>query len=107
MKKIEAILRHHKLEAIRDALVAKGHHGMTVTEVRGFGRQKGHTESACQLRRHFPCLAKAADDLPRNRVEMVQSAAFLAKCRHSRLLPIDSGTPIATYYLIRVLTTSD
>ena len=45
MKKIEAILRHHKLEAIRDALVAKGHHGMTVTEVRGFGRQKGHTET--------------------------------------------------------------
>jgi nitrogen regulatory protein P-II 1 len=44
MKKVEAIIRHHKLEEVRDALVAAGFHGMTVTEVRGFGRQKGHTE---------------------------------------------------------------
>lgn len=44
MKKIEAIVRHHKLEEIRDALVAKGFSGMTVTEVQGFGRQKGRTE---------------------------------------------------------------
>jgi nitrogen regulatory protein P-II 1 len=42
MKKIEAVVRHHKLDAIKDALVQLGHHGMTVTEVRGFGRQKGH-----------------------------------------------------------------
>ena len=45
MKKIEAIVRHHKLEEIKDALVALGFQGMTVTEVRGFGRQKGHTET--------------------------------------------------------------
>jgi nitrogen regulatory protein P-II 1 len=44
MKKIEAIVRHHKLEEIRDALVNKGFSGMTVTEVQGFGRQKGRTE---------------------------------------------------------------
>ena len=44
MKKIEAIVRHHKLEEIRDALVGKGFSGMTVTEVQGFGRQKGRTE---------------------------------------------------------------
>lgn len=45
MKKIEAIVRHHKLDAIKDALVAQGFQGMTITEVRGFGRQRGHTES--------------------------------------------------------------
>ena len=45
MKKIEAVVRHHKLEAIKEALVKGGFHGMTVTEVRGFGRQKGHTET--------------------------------------------------------------
>ncbi|MEX2187225.1 MAG: P-II family nitrogen regulator [Pirellulales bacterium] len=44
MKKIEAIVRHHKLEEIRDALVGKGFSGMTVTEVQGFGRQKGRSE---------------------------------------------------------------
>ncbi len=44
MKKIEAILRHFKLEEVKNALSEHGIKGMTVTEVRGFGRQKGHTE---------------------------------------------------------------
>jgi len=44
MKKIEAIVRHFKLEDVKNALVEKGISGMTITEVRGFGRQKGHTE---------------------------------------------------------------
>ncbi len=44
MKKIEAIVRHHKLEDVKNALSAAGTTGMTITEVRGFGRQKGHTE---------------------------------------------------------------
>lgn len=44
MKKIEAIVRHFKLEDVKNALTEQGIHGMTVTEVRGFGRQKGHTE---------------------------------------------------------------
>ena len=44
MKKVEAIVRHNRLEEIKKAMVAEGFHGMTVTEVRGFGRQKGHTE---------------------------------------------------------------
>jgi nitrogen regulatory protein P-II 1 len=44
MKKIEAIVRHHRLEQIKDALSQSGITGMTITEVRGFGRQKGHTE---------------------------------------------------------------
>ena len=45
MKKIEAIVRHHKLDAIKNALVEIGFTGMTATEVSGFGRQKGHTET--------------------------------------------------------------
>jgi nitrogen regulatory protein P-II 1 len=45
MKKIEAIVRHHKLDDIKAALVEQGYHGMTVTEVRGFGRQKGQRET--------------------------------------------------------------
>ncbi len=45
MKKIEAIIRPHKLEEIRQALSESGIHGMTVSEVQGYGRQKGHTES--------------------------------------------------------------
>jgi nitrogen regulatory protein P-II 1 len=44
MKKIEAIVRHFKLEDVKNALIEKGISGMTITEVRGFGRQKGHTE---------------------------------------------------------------
>jgi|SRR5688572_19347598 nitrogen regulatory protein P-II 1 len=45
MKKIEAVVRHHKLDEIKTALTKIGVQGMTVTEVRGFGRQKGHTET--------------------------------------------------------------
>lgn len=44
MKKVEAIIRHFKLEDVKDALTEHGITGMTITEVRGFGRQKGHTE---------------------------------------------------------------
>ena len=44
MKKIEAIVRHFKLEDVKNALTEQGIHGMTVSEVRGYGRQKGHTE---------------------------------------------------------------
>ena len=44
MKKIEAIIKPFKLEEVKDALAAIGVSGMTVTEVKGFGRQKGHTE---------------------------------------------------------------
>jgi nitrogen regulatory protein P-II 1 len=45
MVKIEAIVRHHRLDEIKNALVTAGFHGLTVTEVRGFGRQKGQKET--------------------------------------------------------------
>jgi nitrogen regulatory protein P-II 1 len=44
MKKIEAVIKPFKLEEVKDALAELGVEGMTVTEVKGFGRQKGHTE---------------------------------------------------------------
>ena len=44
MKIVMAIIKPFKLDEVRDALTALGVHGMTVTEVKGFGRQKGHTE---------------------------------------------------------------
>ncbi len=44
MKKIEAIIKPHKLSEVKEKLIGIGIHGMTVTEVKGFGRQKGHTE---------------------------------------------------------------
>ena len=66
MKKIEAIVRHHKLDNIKEALVAKGYHGMTVTEVRGFGRQKGHTEM-------YRGTEYAVDFVPKVKIEVVVS----------------------------------
>ena len=45
MKKIEAIIRPFKLEEVKEALVEEGIRGLTILEVRGYGRQKGHTET--------------------------------------------------------------
>lgn len=64
MRKIEAIIRHFKLEEVKDALHAKGIQGMTVTEVRGFGRQKGHTEI-------YRGAEYAVDFLPKVKLEIV------------------------------------
>jgi nitrogen regulatory protein P-II 1 len=45
MKKIEAVIRHHRWDNVKEALTAVGVQGITMTEVRGFGRQKGHKEA--------------------------------------------------------------
>ncbi|MBZ0198859.1 MAG: P-II family nitrogen regulator [Ignavibacteriaceae bacterium] len=45
MKKIEAIIRPFKLDEVKEALIEEGIRGLTITEVRGYGRQKGHTET--------------------------------------------------------------
>lgn len=45
MKKIEAVIRPFKLDDVKEALLEEGIRGMTITEVRGYGRQKGHTET--------------------------------------------------------------
>ena len=64
MKKVEAVIRHFKLEDVKNALTEKGIHGMTITEVRGFGRQKGHTEM-------YRGTEYAVDFVPKVKVEVV------------------------------------
>ncbi len=68
MKKIEAIIRHFKLEDVKNALTERAIHGMTITEVRGFGRQKGHTEM-------YRGTEYAVDFVPKVKVEVVVSDA--------------------------------
>jgi nitrogen regulatory protein P-II 1 len=70
MKKIEAIIRHFKLDDVKRALTERGIAGMTVTEVRGFGRQKGHTES-------YRGTEYQVDLLPKIKVEVVVPDAKL------------------------------
>lgn len=70
MKKVEAIIRHFKLEDVKNALTEKGIHGMTVTEVRGFGRQKGHTE-------RYRGTEYAVDFVPKVKIEVVTSDSGL------------------------------
>ena len=64
MKKIEAIIRHFKLEDVKNALSEQSVTGMTITEVRGFGRQKGHTET-------YRGTEYAVDFVPKVKIEIV------------------------------------
>jgi len=68
MKKIEAIVRHFKLDEIKDALASKSVQGMTVTEVRGFGRQRGQTET-------YRGAEYSIDFVPKLKLEIVVSDA--------------------------------
>jgi nitrogen regulatory protein P-II 1 len=72
MKKIEAIIRHFKLEDVKAALAEAGTNGMTITEVRGFGRQKGQTEM-------YRGAEYAVDFVPKVKVEVVVSDAAVKK----------------------------
>ncbi|SPE58638.1 regulatory protein P-II for glutamine synthetase [Verrucomicrobia bacterium] len=89
MKKIEAIIKPYKLEEVRDALSEAGVSGMTVTEVRGFGRQKGHTEL-------FRGSEYMVEFLPKVRIEIVVAdryadAAVAAVVRGARTGKIGDG----------------
>lgn len=64
MKKIEAIVRPHVVDDIRQALQEAGFHGMTILEVKGFGRQKGHTEV-------YRGAEYQVDFLPKTKIELV------------------------------------
>ncbi len=70
MKKVEAIVRHFKLEDVKNALTEQGIQGMTVSEVRGFGRQKGHTEI-------YRGTEYAIDFVPKVKIEVVCTAENL------------------------------
>ena len=85
MKMIVAIIKPFMLEAVRDALGEVGVQGMTVTEVKGFGRQKGHTEIYRGAEYAIDFLPKVkievavADDITGNVVEAIQTAAGSGK----------------------------
>jgi nitrogen regulatory protein P-II 1 len=68
MKKIEAIIKPFKLEDVKEALASLGVEGMTVSEVKGFGRQKGHTEI-------YRGSEYTVDFLPKIKIEIVLSDA--------------------------------
>jgi len=70
MKKIEAIIKPFKLEEVKDALSELGIEGMTVTEVKGFGRQKGHTEI-------YRGSEYTVDFLPKIKLEVVLADSLL------------------------------
>ena len=72
MKKIEAIIKPYKLDEVKDALTGMGVIGMTVSEVRGFGRQKGHTEL-------YRGSEYTIDFLPKIRIELVVPDAIADK----------------------------
>jgi len=70
MKKIEAIIKPFKLEEVKDALAELGIEGMTVSEVKGFGRQKGHTEI-------YRGSEYTVDFLPKIKIEVVLADSAL------------------------------
>ena len=84
MKKIEAIIRHFKLEEVKDALTKAGAHGMTVTEVRGFGRQKGQKEQ-------YRGSEYVVDFLPKVKVEVIVPDAEKSKFVDTILLVARTG----------------
>lgn len=73
MKKVEAIIKPFKLDDVREALSEIGITGMTVTEVKGFGRQKGHTEL-------YRGAEYVVDFLPKMRVEIVVTDDQVERC---------------------------
>jgi nitrogen regulatory protein PII len=76
MKKIEAIIRPFKLDEVKEALVEEGIKGLTITEVRGYGRQKGHTETyrGSEYRIEFIPKIKIEVVVEANKVEKVVDA---------------------------------
>jgi nitrogen regulatory protein P-II 1 len=73
MKKIEAIIKPFKLDEVKEALSREGIQGMTITEVKGFGRQKGHTEL-------YRGAEYVVDFLPKIKIELLVSDEKVASC---------------------------
>ena len=104
MKKIEAIIKPFKLEEVKDALAELGVAGMTVTEVKGFGRQKGHTEIYRGSEYTVDFLPKVkieivlSDDIAEKAVTTIVGAAKTGKIGDGKVfvLPVDSAVRIRT-----------
>ncbi|MEQ4923232.1 nitrogen regulatory protein P-II [Proteus hauseri] len=84
MKKIEAIIKPFKLDDVREALAEVGITGMTVTEVKGFGRQKGHTEL-------YRGAEYMVDFLPKVKIEIVVSDEIVESCVDTIMTTAQTG----------------
>jgi len=104
MKKLEAIIKPFKLEEVKEALAELGIEGMTVTEVKGFGRQKGHTEIYRGSEYTVDFLPKVkvevvlADDMVEKAVAAVVGAAKTGKIGDGKVfvLPVEHAIRIRT-----------
>jgi len=104
MKKIEAIIKPFKLEEVKDALAELGVEGMTVTEVKGFGRQKGHTEIYRGSEYTVDFLPKVkleivlADDVTEKAVATIIAAAKTGKIGDGKvfIIPVEHAVRIRT-----------
>lgn len=104
MKKIEAIIKPFKLDDVREALGDAGISGMTVTEVKGFGRQKGHTEIYRGAEYAVDFLPKVKlelvlpDNLVERAVEVIVQAAHSGKIGDGKIfvLPCEEAVRIRT-----------
>jgi len=97
MKLIVAIIKPFKLDEVRQALTEIGVHGMTVTEVKGYGRQKGHTEVYRGAEYSVNMVPKlkleivTADDLAPRVVETISAAAATGSIGDGKIFTIDVG----------------
>ncbi len=104
MKKIEAIVKPFKLDEVKNALTKIGVQGMTVTEVRGFGRQKGHTEvyRGAEYKIDFVPKSKieliVTDELVAQAIEAIERAAKTGKIGDGKIFvsPVDEVIRIRT-----------
>ena len=104
MKQITAIIKPFKLEEVREALGEVGVSGLTVTEVKGFGRQKGHTEIYRGSEYTVDFLPKVkieiavSDDMAGRAVEAISKAAKTGKIGDGKvfILPLDEAVRIRT-----------
>ena len=104
MKRIDAIIKPFKLEDVKEALTEVGIVGMTVTEVKGFGRQKGHTEIYRGSEYTVDFLPKlklelvVADDQAANAVKSIQAEANTGKIGDGKIFitSVESATRIRT-----------
>ena len=104
MKKIEAIIKPFKLDEVKDALQEAGVDGITVTEAKGFGRQKGHTELYRGAEYVVDFLPKLkidiiiADNLLEQAIEAIQKSAHTGRIGDGKIFvsPIESALRIRT-----------
>jgi len=104
MKKIEAIIKPFKLDDVKDALNEIGIHGLTVIEVKGYGRQRGHTELYKGAEYVVDFLPKVKielvvnDDLVSKVVEAIERSAKSGKIGDGKIfiLPVDEAVRIRT-----------